>query len=55
MELNIVITKYEKEKIGLNNVLSSQRFSNGKCGLRFSNFDKSSTSQTIFVKFTRKI
>jgi hypothetical protein len=49
VELNQVIKKYD---IGLDNVLSSQRFSNNKCGLGFSNFDKPSTSQTIFVKTT---
>lgn len=38
----------------MDNVLSSQRFSNNKCRLAFSNFDKPSTSQTIFTKATRK-
>jgi phage gpG-like protein len=54
VELNQVIAKYEKGQIGLDNVLSSQRFSNNKCRLGFSNFDKPNTSQTIFVKATRK-
>jgi hypothetical protein len=52
IELNQVIKKYEKGQIGLENVLSNQRFSNDKCGLGFSNFDKPSTSHTTFVKAT---
>ncbi|XP_045798087.1 uncharacterized protein LOC123892341 [Trifolium pratense] len=52
VELNQVIKKYEKGQIGLENVLSSQRFSNDKCGLGFSNFDKLSTSHNTFVKTT---
>lgn len=51
VELNQVIAKYEK---GLDNMLSSQIFSNNKYGLGFSNFDKTSSSQTIFVKATSK-
>lgn len=35
-------------------MLSSQRHSSNKCGLGFYNFDIPSTSQTIFVKATRK-
>ena len=54
MELNQVVEKYEKGEIGLDNVSSSQIFSNNKCGLEFSNFDKPSTSPTIFVKVTNK-
>lgn len=38
----------------MDNVLSSQIFSNNKCGLDFSNFHKPSTSQSIFVKATSK-
>lgn len=45
-----MIKKYETCQIGLENVLSSQRYSSNKCGIHFSNFDKSSASQTIFVK-----
>lgn len=33
---------------------SSQRFSNNKFGFCFSNFDKPSTSSTIFIKATSK-
>lgn len=49
-----MIKKYENGEIGLENVLSSQIYSNKKCGLVFSNFDKPSTSKIIFVKATRK-
>lgn len=35
-------------------MLSSQIFLNNKYGLDFSNFDKPSTNQTIFVKATSK-
>lgn len=45
-----MIKKYEKGQIGLENVLSRQRYSNDKCGFEFSKFDKPSTSKTIFVK-----
>lgn len=40
MELNQVLAKHEKGEIDLDNVLSSQRFLNNKCGLGFSNLDK---------------
>lgn len=54
VELNQVITKYEKCQIGLEDVKSRQRYSNNKCGLGFSNFNKPNTSKTIFVKASTK-
>lgn len=45
---------FEKGKVDLENVLSSKKNSNDKCGLDFTNLDKPSTSQTIFVKATNK-
>jgi hypothetical protein len=50
VELNQVITKYEKGHFGLEDVLSRQRYSNNKNGLGFSMFDKPSKNKTIFVK-----
>ena len=54
MELNQVVEKYEKGEISLDNVSCSQIFSNNKFGLEFFNFDKPSTSPTIFLKATKK-
>lgn len=44
VELNQVIKKYRKCQIGLEDVLSRQRYSNSKIWLEFSNFDKPNTS-----------
>lgn len=54
VELNQVIMNSEKGQIDLENVLSSTKNSNYKCGLEFINFDRPSKSQTIFVKATNK-
>lgn len=43
VELNQVVKKYKKGKIGLEDVLSRQRYSNDKCGFDFLNFDKACT------------
>ena len=45
-----VIERYEKGQIGLEGVLSQQRYSNDKSGLGYSKFSKPSTNKTIFVK-----
>ena len=50
VQLKRVIERYEKGQVGLDNILSQQRYSNDKSGLGYSKFDKSSTSKTIFVK-----
>ncbi|KAK2437759.1 hypothetical protein QL285_022616 [Trifolium repens] len=50
VELNQVITKYEKGHFGLEDVLSRQKYYNNKNGLGFSMFDKPSKNKTIFVK-----
>ena len=50
VELNQVIKNFEKGHNSLEDVLSKQSDSNNKTGLGFSNFDKPSTSKTIFVK-----
>ncbi|CAJ2660665.1 unnamed protein product [Trifolium pratense] len=50
VQLKRVLERYEKGQVGLDNILSQQRFSNDKSGLGYSNFDKPSTSKTIFVK-----
>jgi len=50
VQLKRVLERYEKGQVGLDNILSQQRFSNDKSGLGYSNFDKPSTNKTIFVK-----
>lgn len=42
VELNKMISKYEKGKQGLDSVLSYQRYSNDRIGLGYSKFDKPS-------------
>ena len=54
VELKQVIVKFEKDKIDVENVLSSKNVSNDKCGLDFTNLYNPSTSQTIFVNPTNK-
>lgn len=49
-QLKRVLGIYEKGKIGLEGVLSQQRYSNDKSGLGYSKFDKPSSRNTIFVK-----
>ncbi|XP_058763525.1 uncharacterized protein LOC131636971 [Vicia villosa] len=50
VQLKRVLERYEKGQIGLENVLSTQRYSNDKSGLGFSKFDKPTSNKTIFVK-----
>ncbi|KAK2400748.1 gag-protease polyprotein [Trifolium repens] len=50
VQLKRVIERYEKGQVGLDNILSQQRYSNDKSGLGYSKFDKPSTSKTFFVK-----
>ena len=50
VQLKRVLERYENGQIGLDNVLSQQRFSNDKSGLGYSKFNKPSTSKIIFVK-----
>ncbi|KAK2382430.1 rust resistance kinase Lr10 [Trifolium repens] len=50
VQLKRVLERYEKGQVGLDNILSQQRYSNDKSGLGYSKFDKPSTSKTIFVK-----
>lgn len=50
VELNQVIKNYEKGQIGLEDLLSRQRYSNNKIGFGFSNLYKPSTNKTIFIK-----
>ncbi|XP_050878843.1 uncharacterized protein LOC127082659 [Lathyrus oleraceus] len=55
VQLKSVIERYEKGQIGLEHVLSSQRYSNDKRGLGYSNFDKQTSNKTIFVKAKEQI
>ena len=50
VQLKRVIERYEKGQIGLEGVLSQQRYSNDKSGLGYSKFSKPSSNKTIFVK-----
>lgn len=50
VQLKKVLERYEKGQLGLDDVLSHQRYSNDKSGLDYSKFHKSSSSKTIFVK-----
>ncbi|XP_050895369.1 uncharacterized protein LOC127101987 [Lathyrus oleraceus] len=50
VQLKRVIERYEKGQIGLEHVLSSQRYSNDKSCLGYSNFAKQTSNKTIFVK-----
>ena len=50
VQLKRVLERYEKGQIGLEGVLSQQRYSNDKSGLGYSKFSKPSTSKTIFVR-----
>ncbi|XP_050914601.1 uncharacterized protein LOC127129463 [Lathyrus oleraceus] len=50
VQLKRVLERYEKGKIGLEGVLSQQRYSNDKSGLGYSKFSKPSSNKTIFVK-----
>ena len=50
VQLKRVIERYEKGQIGLEHVLSSQRYSNDKSGLGYSKFAKHISNKTIFVK-----
>ncbi|KAK2357503.1 gag-protease polyprotein [Trifolium repens] len=50
IQLKRVLERYEKGQVGLDNILSQQRYSNDKSELGYSKFDKPSTSKTIFVK-----
>lgn len=54
VKVNQVLKKYQKGQIGLENVLSRQRYSNAKYGFGWSKFDKPSMSKTIFVKVRNK-
>lgn len=45
-----VLKRYEKWQFGLDGVLSQQRYSNDESGLGYSKFNKTSSSETIFVK-----
>ncbi|XP_050908720.1 uncharacterized protein LOC127122424 [Lathyrus oleraceus] len=55
VQLKRVIERYEKDQIGLEHVLSSQRYSNDKSGLGYSNFAKQTSNKTIFVKAKEQI
>lgn len=50
VQLKRVLERYEKGQIGLESILSQQRYSNDKSGLGYSKFSKSSSNKTIFVK-----
>ena len=50
VQLKRVLERYEKGQIGLEGVLSQQRYSNDKSGLGYSKFSKPSSNKTIFVK-----
>src|ERR1044072_5748785 len=50
VQLKRVLERYEKGQIGLESILSQQRYSNDKSGLDYSKFSKSSSNKTIFVK-----
>ena len=50
VQLKRVLERYEKGQVGLENVLSQQRYSNDKSGLGYSKFSKPSSNKTIFVK-----
>ncbi|KAK2454205.1 gag-protease polyprotein [Trifolium repens] len=50
VQLKRVIEIYEKGQVGLDNILSQQRYSNDKSGLGYSKFDIPTTSKIIFVK-----
>ena len=50
VQLKRVLERYEKGQIGLEGVLSQQRYSNDKSGLGYSKFSKPSSSKTIFVR-----
>ncbi|XP_050914784.1 uncharacterized protein LOC127129688 [Lathyrus oleraceus] len=55
VQLKRVIERYEKGQIGLEHVLSSQKYSNDKSGLGYSNFAKQTSNKTIFVKAKEQI
>ncbi|XP_050890112.1 uncharacterized protein LOC127095473 [Lathyrus oleraceus] len=55
VQLKRVIERYEKGQIRLEHVLSSQRYSNDKSGLGYSNFAKQTSNKTIFVKAKEQI
>ena len=50
VQLKRVLERYEKGQIGLEGVLSQQRYSNDKSGLGYSKFSKPSSNKTIFVR-----
>lgn len=50
VQLKRVLKRYENGQIGLDSVLSQQRYSNDKSGFGYSKFDKPNSSKTIFVK-----
>jgi hypothetical protein len=50
IQLKRVLERYEKGQIGLEGVLSQQRYSNDKSGLGYSKFSKPSSNKTIIVK-----
>ncbi|XP_050882935.1 uncharacterized protein LOC127086256 [Lathyrus oleraceus] len=50
VQLKRVLERYEKGQIGLEGILSQQRYSNDKSGLGYSKFSKPSSNKTIFVK-----
>src|ERR1051325_10654524 len=50
VQLKIVLERYEKGQVGLENVLSTQRYPKDKSGLGFSKFSQPSSNKTIFVK-----
>ena len=50
VQLKRVLERYDKGQIGLEGVLSQQRYSNDKSGLGYSKFSKPSSSKTIFVR-----
>ena len=50
VQLKRVLERYEKGQVGLENVLSTQRYPKDKSGLGFSKFSQPSPNKTIFVK-----
>ena len=50
VKLKRVIERYEKGQIGLEGLLSQQRYPNDKSGIGYSKVNKLSSNKTIFVK-----
>lgn len=52
VELNQVLKKYEKWQLDLKNVINKQRYSNDKCEIGYSKFDKPIRTKLYFLRLT---